>query len=162
MGLEDFFSWVESWPMAEAIRTSVWMFPTIESLHVLAIVFVVGSIVEVDLRLLGVIWRDRPVTSVSAEMLPWTWTSFAVAAVTGLLLFTSHALRYYENVYYVSKMVFLVLAGLNVWYFERVTFRGVAAWDNEVRLPSNARFAAAASLILWMSIVTAGRFVGFI
>ena len=70
-----------------AIRESTWLFPTIETLHVLCIVLVVGTIMIVDLRLLGLASRERAASAVIREMLPWTWGAFALAAVTGGLLF---------------------------------------------------------------------------
>lgn len=68
--MEGFFAWIESWPLSQEIGTSVWLFPAVESFHVVALVFVVGSIMRVDLRLLGMIYRDRPITKVEEEFLP--------------------------------------------------------------------------------------------
>lgn len=157
-----FFEWVESWPLGEAMRSSVWMFPAIECIHVLALVFVVGSIARVDLRLLGVIWRDRPITQVSKELLPWTWTSFVVASITGLLLFTSAAVKYVGIVFFGIKMILLVMAGLNMLYFQFVTYRTVEQWDIHADPPTGAKVAAALSLIFWLGIITTGRFIGFV
>ena len=70
MSVMDFFQWLYDTPMADAIRVSTWLFPAIETMHVLAFVFVIGSIARLDLRLMGVIWRDRPVTEVAAQILP--------------------------------------------------------------------------------------------
>jgi hypothetical protein len=154
--------WIEALPFAEAVRTSVWLFPALESVHVLAIVFVVGSIARVDLRLLGAIQRDRPITQVSAELLPWTWTSFAVALVTGLLLWAAHAVRYTGIIFFDIKMVLLVLAGLNMFYFQLVTHKNVAQWDIHVKPPFEARLAGALSLVFWIGVITTGRFIGFV
>jgi hypothetical protein len=65
--------------------------------HVIAIVIVLGSITRLDMRLMGLIWRERPVTEVAAEMLPWTWTSFVIAAVFGLMLWMSKPLTYFGS-----------------------------------------------------------------
>lgn len=158
----EFFSWLEASSVGTAIRTSIWMFPAIECIHVLSIVFVVGSIARVDLRLLGIIWRDRPITQVSEELLPWTWTTFTVAVITGLLLFSSRAVRYLGIIYFDVKMVLIVLAGLNMLYFHFFTYRTVAEWDLHARPPLAARIAGGLSLILWMGVITSGRFIGFI
>lgn len=142
------------------IRESVWMFPTIETVHVFALVLVVGSIMVVDLRLLGLTNKERPFSQVASEMLPWTWTAFCIAALAGLLMFSSKALIYYADVPFRIKMVCLALAGINMALFHWWGTRRLATWDGG-RPPWHARLAGAASLLLWTSIVTAGRWVGF-
>ena len=158
----DFLHALEALPVADAVRTSVVWFPALETIHVLAIVFVLGSIARVDLRLLGVISRNEPISRVSAEMLPWTWASFAVALVTGVLLFTAHAVRYAETIFFDVKMVLLALIAANMIYFEFVTYKSVGQWDRAARPPARVRFAGAASLIMWLGVITAGRYIGFV
>jgi len=153
---------IEAWPFAEAIRTSIWWFPVVETIHVIAIVFVLGSIALVDLRLIGAVSRERPITHVSAEMLPWTWVSFAIAAISGTALFTAQAVRYVDTIYFDMKMIIMLVAGINMLYFEYVTKKTAVHWDRDARPPANVRFAGATSLILWLGVVTTGRFIGFI
>ena len=86
---------LEATPWGTAVRESTWLFPTIESIHVLMLVLVVGSIMVVDLRLLNLTSRDRSVKELTDEVLPWTWVAFAGAAITGTLLFSSSALKYW-------------------------------------------------------------------
>jgi hypothetical protein len=142
------------------IRESDGMFPTIETVHVFALVLVVGTIMTVDLRLLGVANKERPFSEVAAEMLPWTWTAFAIAALAGLLMFSSKALTYYGNIPFRLKMVCLLLAGINMAMFHWLGTRRLAAWDRG-RPPLTARLAGGASLLLWTTIVAAGRWIGF-
>ena len=142
------------------IRESVWMFPTIETVHVFALVLVVGSIMTVDLRLLGLANRERPFSQVAAEMLPWTWTAFGVAALAGLLMFSSKALTYYGNIPFRLKIVCLLLAGMNMVLFHWLGVRRLATWDHQ-RPPWSAKMAGGASLLLWTTIVAAGRWIGF-
>lgn len=142
------------------IRESVWMFPTIETVHVFALVLVVGSIMTVDLRLLGLTNKERPFSQVAAEMLPWTWAAFGVAALAGLLMFSSKALTYYANIPFRLKMVCLLLAGINMVLFHWLGVRRLATWDHQ-RPPWSARMAGGASLLLWTTIVAAGRWIGF-
>jgi hypothetical protein len=142
------------------IRESVWLFPTIETVHVFALVLVVGSIMVVDLRLLGLSNKERPFSQVAAEMLPWTWVAFSVAALAGLLMFSSKALIYYADTPFRIKMVCLALAGINMALFHLLGARHLSAWDR-AQPPWPAKLAGGASLLLWTSIVTAGRWVGF-
>lgn len=158
----NFLQWLNDTPFAETIRESEWVFPAFETIHVVAIVLVLGSISRLDMRLIGLTSRSRAVTEVSDEMLPWTWASFAVATVFGLLLFASKPIRYLEIAFFDVKMVLILLAGLNMLFFEYVTFKTVAQWDRDPVPPMGARLAGGLSLAFWLSVVVCGRFIGFI
>lgn len=151
---------LQNLPFSVAIAESAWMFPTIESLHVLALAVVVGSIMIMDLRLLGIARRRLPVTQVAEEILPWTWMAFVSAAITGGLMFVSRAADYWENDFFRVKIVLLGLAGLNMGVFHLMTWRAVEAW-REGATPMAARAAALTSLMLWIAIVICGRWIGF-
>jgi len=155
------FQWVYDLPIAEHIRANELAFPWLESIHVLAITLVLGSIAVADLRLLGWASVKRPVSQVLHEVLPVTWVAFAVALVTGLLMFTSNAVEYAHNKPFQFKMLLLLLAGLNMLVFQFVTFRTVGTWNDAVRTPPGARFAGAASLVCWIGVVAFGRWIGF-
>ncbi len=157
-----FLQWLEASPPAVAISESSWLFPGIESVHVLAIALVVGSITMVDLRLLGVALRGRPVAELTAEILPWTWSSFVVAACTGALLFSSNASHYWGTVPFRAKMLVLSLAGLNMIVFHATTYRSVELWGREPQTPPAAKVSGAISLLLWIGVVTLGRWIGFV
>jgi hypothetical protein len=154
--------WLNDTSVAEDIRDSVWIFPAIESVHVIAIAFVVGSIMRLDLRLAGLVWRDRPVTEVSGQMLPWTWASFVVATVFGLLLFASKPFTYLQILFFDVKMFLIALAGLNMVIFQHVIFRGVAKWDRSPMPPTAVRLAGSLSLAFWISVLVCGRLIGFV
>jgi hypothetical protein len=161
MSIQHFCAWLESTHLATSIRVSTWLFPTIETIHVLAIVLVVGSIARFDLRLLNLAYRDRKVSEVYEEVVPWTWVCFSFAAIAGALLFSSHATTYYHNVPFRMKMLLLLLSGANTATFQRWTYPTVARWDFEARIPSAAKFAGGLSLVLWIFIVAFGRWIGF-
>jgi hypothetical protein len=160
MALEQTLAWLQDLPLPAQIRESDWLFPTIETVHVFALVLVVGSIITVDLRLLGLANRDRPFSQLAREMLPWTWTAFIVAAMAGALMFSSKAVIYFGNIPFRLKMLCLLLAGMNMLWFHWKGTRHLATWDASTP-PPRARFAGAASLLLWSSIVAAGRWIGF-
>src|SRR5580692_1061278 len=117
MALEQVLTRLQDLSLPTQIRESDWMFPTIETVHVFALVLVVGSIMTVDLRLLGFTNKERPFSEVAGEMLPWTWVAFTVAAIAGLLMFSSKALVYYGNIPFRLKMCCLLLAGINMALF---------------------------------------------
>jgi type III secretory pathway component EscS len=160
VALEQALTRLQDLSLPTQIRESDWMFPTIETVHVFALVLVVGTIMTVDLRLLGIANKERPFSQVAGEMLPWTWAAFAVAALAGMLMFSSKALTYYSNIPFRLKMVCLLLAGINMVLFHWLGTRHLEAWDRG-RPPRAAKLAGGASLLLWTTIVAAGRWIGF-
>jgi hypothetical protein len=159
--LEEFTAWLTATPVATAIRENDVLFPWIESVHVLAIVLVVGTISIVDMRLLGWASLDRAVTRLMGDVLPWTWGAFAVAVITGSLLFSSRAPDYAHNFFFQGKMVLLVVAGLNMALFHAIGIRNVAEWDASRKTSAAAKVAGAASLTLWIAVIAFGRWIGF-
>lgn len=151
---------VEATAFFTEIRESSWMFPTIETVHVLALVFVIGTIFNVDLRLLGVHQVSRPFSAIASQLLPWTAGAFAVTALAGLLMFGAKATTYAANVPFRIKLCAILLAGLNMFIFHLVSARGQLDWDVGVP-PLRAKLAGGFSLILWIVVVAAGRWVGF-
>jgi hypothetical protein len=156
----EFMTWLENLPFSVAIAESIWLFPILESLHVLALAIVVGSIGMIDVRLLGLASRKRAVTELTRTVLPWTWMAFGVTLLVGLLLFCSKATTYYVNVPFRIKLVCLALAGTNMLTFHLITARGIANWDRGTP-PLPAKLAGAFSLTLWIAVVAAGRWIGF-
>ena len=161
MDAQPLFRWIYDTPIGTAIRESGTLFPWIESVHVLAITSVVGSIAIVDLRLLGVASRKRTISRLTAEVLPFTWIAFLIAATTGGLLFSSNAVKYSHNNMFLAKMALLALAGVNMMVFHAITARGIKAWDAAPKPPPPVRMAGAVSLIVWIALVTCARWVGF-
>lgn len=161
MDLDALFHWLQDTTIATAIRENDVLFPWIETVHVVAIVLVVGSISIVDFRLLGLASRDRPVGHVMREILPLTWGAFAVAAIAGSLLFSSKAVDYAHNFFFQGKMILLALAGVNMAVFHAFTGRDTTRWNDAASLPLSARIAGSTSLILWVTVVAFGRWIGF-
>jgi len=159
--IPEFCAWLENTSVGTAIRQSTWLFPAIETLHVLATVMVVGSVTMLDLRLLNVAWRDRSIREVHEDVLPWTWSSFAVAAIAGSLLFSSSATKYYHNLPFRMKMVLLVLIAINAAFFETRTYRRIGNSNDEAQISFGAKIAGAVGIVLWIAVVACGRWIGF-
>jgi hypothetical protein len=156
-----FLEWLAATPWSIALHESLYMYPLVESTHVLALTLFVGLAVMLDLRLLGLVMREVPVSQVLSKLLPWTKVGFVVMVATGLLLFYAIPVRNYQNIFFRVKVVMLILAGLNVYVFHSRTERSVAEWDLAPVTPRAARLAAVASLVLWAGIVVAGRMIAY-
>ncbi len=152
---------IQNTGFAEWMRMSRKGLPIINWMHVVAITTVFGTIFVVDLRLLNYPNASRSFTRLSEEMLRWTWGAFALAVITGLMLFAANAVTYYNNTAFWLKMGAIVLAGINMAVFQFLTFRSVTHWDRDRPTPVAARAAGAMSILLWLSVIFLGRWIGF-
>ncbi|RPF72671.1 DUF2214 family protein [Aurantiacibacter spongiae] len=130
-------------------------------MHVVGLVTVFGTILVVDLRLMGLASRTTEVKRLMGDVLPWTWSAFALAALSGLAMFASHASLYVANPWFLAKMGLLALAGLNMAIFQFATTRRGHSLPAGATPPHRARVAGALSLVLWVAVVFCGRAIGF-
>ena len=135
--------------------------PVVEATHVVAAVLLFGTVMVVDMRLLGLADSQRAYTRVSRETLRLTWLAFAVSVITGSLMFTTSPLTYFFNWAFQWKALALLVAGANMTVFQLLTARNVSAWNENARAPRAARIAGIASLVLWAAVVLLGRWIGF-
>lgn len=161
MNLEPYLQSIYDLPIAVVIREGETMFPWMETVHVIAIAIVVGTIAIVDLRLIGYPSHRRGARKLIIELLPFTWIAFVAAVISGLLLFSSNALTYAENGPFQAKMVALLAAGMNMAIFHLTAYRRIVDWDDMLPPPLPARIAGATSLGLWILVIFLGRWIGF-
>ena len=135
--------------------------PVIESTHVVAAVLLFGTVLVVDLRLLGLADSRLPFTRISHETLSLTWIAFVISVITGALMFTASAQTYFDNTAFQLKVLALCGAGLNMALFQLVTARRIAAWNQGAPTSRAARVAGLLSVLLWASVVLLGRWIGF-
>jgi hypothetical protein len=150
---------LENSPPALAIAESAWLFPAFESLHVVAIAIVVGSIFRLDLRMVGLNRGPHSVSEIAAEVLPWVWIAFVVAVASGAAMFASAATRYAENWAFLVKMVVLAMAGINMLTFHLLTERQP---EGAPVRTSGVKVAGGLSLLFWIAVVVLGRWIGFL
>lgn len=143
------------------IRESTWTFPIIETTHVIALSISVGLILVTDLRLIGAILRKRPFSEVWAQLKPWFTAGFIIMFLSGIFLFWSQALKAYESFFFRTKIVLLILAGINALVFEYSSRPSLAEWDTAAVPPPQARLAGWLSIILWAGIIAAGRTMAY-
>jgi hypothetical protein len=161
MFLNGLWQALEASAVGQFVATSSWAFPTLESVHVVAIVTVIGSVMVMDLRLLGLASKATRVTVMSEETLRWTWGAFVLAMLSGGLLFVAKATSYMVNPYFLWKMVLIAMAGINMAIFHVVTWRSITRWDSGPVMPLGAKIAGGASLGLWVIVVFLARAIGF-
>jgi hypothetical protein len=155
--LQTFCEWLYDLPASVALRESDDVFPIIETVHVLGICLMVGTIATVDLRLMGAVLRGQPANRISRALLPYTWVGFGLMLVTGLPLFAAEAARLYGNPAFRVKLLLLLVAGGNALVFHK-TFQGRVD-DQAAEAPWRVRMFACTSLLCWFAIVVAGRLI---
>ncbi len=147
--------------LSAAMRDSLWLYPAVETVHLLGLATLVGCAAAFDLRLLGVSSR-LPARATARHLLRCARGGFAVAAVSGILLFTSDPVAIAGNPAFRWKLGFIAVAGLNALRFHLGPFRTAEAWDLNLPAPPAARIAAAVSLTVWVAAVTAGRLIAYV
>jgi len=161
MSVAGILASLEASGLAGRIRDSLYLFPLIESSHVIGLTMVFGTIAIIDLRLLGLASTRRPFSRIASDTLKWTWAAFALTALTGSLMFITNAVVYSNNAYFRAKIALLVLAGINVLVFELTAGRTIHRWDRAPSAPPTGRAVAAMSLVIWIAVIFAGRIIGF-
>lgn len=156
MSLQDFANTLANTGLAIELADSAWLFGTVETVHVVALALVFGSIALVDLRLLGLVRKDEDVATLLRQLLPLTWGGFALAAASGVTLIFANPFGYFENFFFKAKLVLLVIAGLNVLIFHRWVLP--RSTSPEALAP---RISGGISLALWLTILSFGRWIGF-
>jgi len=161
MDIDAFLKSLEASGLATRIRDSLFLFPLIESTHVIGLSLVFGTILIIDLRLLGIASTQRSFKQMASDILKWTWAAFALTALTGTLMFITNARVYYHNFFFRTKMLMLVLSGINMLVFELTAGRTIHRWDNAPSAPRAGKAVAALSLAMWIGIIVMGRLIGF-
>ena len=139
------------------IRESLWLFPIVESTHVLALAISVGVLIWFDFRLLGISMRYRPISQLHKQLMPLAITGFVIMFITGFLLFWSSATKTYLSGFFRIKLLCLLLAGINALVFEMTTKRTISEWDKAPIPPIRVRFAGFLSILTWTLVIGAGR-----
>jgi hypothetical protein len=154
------FAWLETTAIANAIRTHAWIYPTLETAHYFGLALLVGGILLTDLRLLGFAAR-LPLKSMLG-LLWFVWAGFAINVASGTLIFIYGAEGFSASPAFRLKMILMLLAGINALIFTRAAARAGDRWIESGRVPPAIKAVATASVILWLGVVTAGRWMAYV
>ena len=154
--------WLEQISIGTVIRESLWLFPVIETVHIFGIILLVGGTSILDLRLMGLTFRDEAVSKLARRFLPWAWAGFIIQVTTGLLMFSSEATKMYVNRAFQVKMLLIVAAGVNALVFHSLAYQSVGKWDKDPVAPMSARVAGLISILFWFGIVAMGRWIAYV
>lgn len=161
MSLRFVAEWLDSTAWSTALHESLYMYPLIETTHVLSLMFFVGTIAVVDLRMLGLVFNQVPISTITRRILPYTLFGFVVIVTTGLLLFYAIPIRTYHSIWFRVKVVMIVLAGFNAWHYHTRIERDNYNWDDLPKPPWRVRATAAFSLFAWVCVIFTGRMIAY-
>lgn len=137
-----------------------WTWPIAETLHFFGLCLLLGALLVIDLRLLGVN-RLLPAISVH-DLLPVAYVGFGINLATGLLFYVGDPHRYTPNIAFQLKMLLVVLAGLNALYYQMKIHPQVASWNESTEIPTNVKTVGALSLVLWFGVLSYGRLIPYL
>lgn len=155
------FSWLEDSWFADSVRGTAYLYPMLESVHIIGIALLIGPAAAFDLRLLGLGRQALRVTTAANHLLPLSHLGFIITAATGVAMFLSNATLVADRGSALWKLGLIVLAGLNILIFHARTYRGVADWDMDRSAPVAAQIAAVVSLTSWSGVTVAGRLLAY-
>jgi hypothetical protein len=159
--LISFLIWLQNLEPFADLRSSAYVYPVVLALHLSAISLFGAMIVATDLRLLGWVLRDGSIADVIRRLRWPKRIGFLLAATCGFLLFSSKAEEYYYNPFFRIKILLFMLVTVHALVFRKKVYR-----DDELQRasqpPPRAKIAASLSLFLWLSILCAGRYIGYV
>jgi hypothetical protein len=155
--MEQIFVDIAAWDVSRAINESSWIFALVQAFHLVALGFLAGSLLMVDLRLLGRGFSQQPLATVARDARPWLMGSLVAMVVTGVPQFISLATKEYESPYFRWKMLMLLIALIFTF-----TIRKRVAYAPEGRFGGGiSKAVALVSIGLWTSVAINGRLIGF-
>ena len=169
--IRDFLVWIAtelgkgsgdtaiSWSDALASSANFW--GLVEGSHVLSLMLFAGTIFLVDARLMGLAFKQTPVSVLSERVLPLTVVGMVLMILTGVALFYAKPLLYYHNLWFRLKLVFLFVAAINIMWFHFRVQRTMPAWDTAPKPPAAVRLSGLISVTAWILIITVGRFIAY-
>ncbi|MCY1299513.1 hypothetical protein D9M70_490420 [compost metagenome] len=148
-------------PLGETVRNAQYLYPVLESIHILGIALLVGPAFTFDLRLLGAGLRIVPVTTAARYLLPLCHSGLGIVATTGIALLSAQATVVAAAEAAPWKLGLIVVAGINVLVFHKGIYRTVTDWDLHAPPPLPAKVSALVSAFVWTGVIVAGRFLAY-
>jgi len=152
---------VEQLALAKAMREWLWLYPSVEIVHIVGFAILVGSVAMFDLRVLG-LSKGISVRALSRHLLPWSLGALLLIVPSGLLMFSAHATDFLGNRAFQLKMALLLSAGMNAAYFRMGPYQSVKSWDVDAPAPPAAKLSVALSLALWVGVISCGRLLAYL
>jgi hypothetical protein len=167
----ELFRWIEedlgkrasdglSW--SQQLHGSLNLWNLTEGTHVLTIMFFAGTIWIIDLRMMGLAFKNVPFSKLNDRVLPITVIAFAAMIITGVITFFGRTpMAYYHDIWFRTKMIFLIVASINIFYFHYRIQKDQETWDAMEKPPTKVRLSGAISMASWLIVIIMGRFIAY-
>ena len=159
--LLDFAEFLDSQASSTSLHESYYLYPWIETTHVLTLAVFLGMLLIIDLRILGLAFKSVPASVIAARLDRPMMIGFVVMVITGLTLFYAIPVRTTQSIWFRTKVVLLFAAGLNAFLFRRAMRDSVSEWDEAAKPPMRIRAGAILSLCLWTGVIATGRMIAY-
>jgi hypothetical protein len=158
--MTEILYWMETSVLGQLMRDSNWLFPAAEILHFIGLCLLIGSLIVVDLRLIG--FLKHMTFEAIYKFLPVSLLGFAINMSTGVLFCFSNPFRYYPNIAFRIKMGLILLAGLNVLWFKFAVYPKTIQMAADRKTNNTAKVIAILSLLIWFSVIVLGRMIPYV
>ena len=159
--LNEICHWIDQTALSQSIQAAGWVVPAVQTIHILAIAVVASSALMIDLRSIGMFWANRPMKQVMARFLPLVWWPLLVLLATGVIMIIAEPARSLKNPAFQLKMGLLIAALIVTSLFQFFQSRDAAFGDSGARPRAAAATLAVVSMLLWSSIIFAGRWIAY-
>lgn len=156
-----FADWLAHTPLNETLQEQLWVVPTSQSIHIVAVAVVFSSACMINLRILGIGTTGRSVSQLSNTLLPWMWRGLGVLLFTGLIQTITEPVRQFVTPAFWAKMTMILFVVAMTAVYARAVRRNAPVWDGASSRPSAAKAFAILSTLLWLAIIACGRFIGY-
>jgi hypothetical protein len=158
----EFCKWLGQTPLSITIQSVSWIIPTVQTIHILCVAIIVTYSAMLDLRLMGVAGKGRSIARMTHDAMPWIWSALTALATTGTILIIAEPARELTNAAFWLKMSLLAVGVFLTILVQRGVGKDEGYWESSVSRRRMARFVAAVSILLWIAVVSAGRWIGYI
>ncbi|RYY76435.1 MAG: hypothetical protein EOO52_02690 [Gammaproteobacteria bacterium] len=162
MNTKDFLQQLQDSTLGVALSESIYMYPIVEGLHLISLIFSFGLILLTDLRLVGLFLPGVPVQDLLHKLRPWLISGFVVTFITGFLLVFVNGPSLMNTWVFPLKLLLIVFAGLNAVWFEYKFGRQVIQWGHQTSSPKGAKIAGWVSLTSWSLVIVCGRLIPYL
>lgn len=160
--IAQFSEWLAGTELSLLFSTVSWIVPLVQTIHILAIAIVIASMAMLNLRVVGIAGRSHGVGQMAERFLPWMWRALPVLVATGAMLIVAEPPRSLLNPLFQAKMGLLLAVVLLTVGFQAMLKAQGARWDTDDGVTAGARLVAVLSLILWIAIIFAGRWIAYV
>lgn len=161
MLIQEIMQSLQDMDLATYIRESSLTYPIILSTHLMGMGLFGGMIAMTDLRILGIAMKDRPMVDVHNQLRPYKHLGLTIVVICGALMAYSKAAIYWPNPFFKTKLTLLTLVALHALLFRNSVYKNLGEMDKTGEATGAAKLAAIISLILWIGLVAAGRWIGY-